>query len=71
MFIESPDNDLWLQQFANEIPFLKLTSWDYAAALLHHFQQNPEQMEKYRATILVSWAKYKIGLKEKVRQWLK
>ena len=71
LFIDSPETNDWLQIFNSEMPFLKLPSWEYAVGLLQHFQQNVEQMEKYRANILNSWAKYKMGLKEHVRKWLK
>jgi GR25 family glycosyltransferase involved in LPS biosynthesis len=70
LFIDSPEINEWLQVFNNEIPFLKLPSWEYTVGLLHHFQENVEQMEKYRTNILIAWAKYKIGLKERVRKWL-
>jgi biotin-(acetyl-CoA carboxylase) ligase len=53
-----------------KIPFLKMQNWDHAAALMHHFRENVAQMEDYRRAILVSWAKYKMELKEKVRVWL-
>jgi GR25 family glycosyltransferase involved in LPS biosynthesis len=53
-----------------KIPFLKMQNWEHAAALMHHFRENIEQMEDYRRAILVSWAKYKMELKEKVRIWL-
>ena len=71
LFIDSPDNEAWLRIFNNEIPFLKLQNWEHAAALLQHFQKNLEQMEQYRTAVLISWAKYKMGLKEKVRVWSK
>jgi GR25 family glycosyltransferase involved in LPS biosynthesis len=70
MFIDSPQNATWLQLFNNEIPFLKLPSWNDAAAIMHHFKENPDQMEKYRKTILISWANYKKRLENKVSAWL-
>ena len=70
LFVDSPEVNQWLQVFNSEIPFLKLPSWEYTAGLLQHFQQNVDQMEKYRASILISWAKYKMGLKERVRKWI-
>ena len=52
-----------------KLPLLKLESWGHAAALMQQFMQDKEQLEKYRFAVLVSWAKYKMDLKEKVRQW--
>jgi hypothetical protein len=40
------------------------------AALMQHFQKNPEQMEQYRMNLLIAWAKYKATLKEVLRKWL-
>lgn len=54
----------------SKIPFIKLSSWEHAAALMKYFEENPEQMEQYRNLILVSWMNYKIELKESVRKWL-
>jgi hypothetical protein len=70
LFLESPELEPWLRLFNNELPFLKIQSWGHATGLLQHFQQNPEQMEGYRRNILTGWAKFKIGLKDRVRQWL-
>ena len=70
LFIKSSDNDLWLNIFEGKLPFLELESWMHAAALMQHFENNKEQMEKYRLSILISWTKYKMELKEKVRLWL-
>ena len=52
-----------------KLPLLKLESWGHAAALMQHFMQNKEQLEQYRLAVLISWTKYKMDLKEKVRQW--
>ena len=52
-----------------KLPLLKLESWGHAAALMQQFMQDKAQLEKYRFAVLVSWAKYKMDLKEKVRQW--
>ena len=71
LFIDTPENEPWLRLFNNEMPFLKLQNWEHAAALLQHFEKNQEQMEQYRNAVLISWAKYKMGLKEKVREWSK
>ena len=71
VFIDSPDNAPWLDIFDKQIPFLKLESWMHVAALMGHFMSNKEQLEHYRMAILVSWAKYKMGLKEKIRMWFK
>ena len=70
LFINTPDNEAWLKLFEGKMPFLKLDSWMHAAALMQHFETNKEQMENYRRSILISWANYKMGLKEKVRLWL-
>ena len=70
IFVDSPENARWLQLFNNEIPFLKLPSWNDAAAIMHHFKENPDQMEKYRMTILIAWANYKKRLENKVAAWL-
>ena len=70
IFINSPDNDSWLKLFNGQIPFLKIDSWMHAAALMQHFQTNKEQLEEYRKSILISWTRYKMGLKERVRVWL-
>ena len=70
LFINTPDNEAWLNLFEGKMPFLKLDSWMHAAALMQHFETNKEQMENYRRSILISWANYKMGLKEKVRVWL-
>ena len=63
---DPPNTDI-----VHSLPFLKLETWEHAAALMQHFQKNPEQMEQYRSLILCSWANYKAQLKEKVRAWLK
>ena len=68
-FIDSPHTQSWLKLLHGEVPFLKLESWGHAAGLLQHFQQNPEQMESYRRNVLMGWAKFKMGLKERVRMW--
>ena len=68
-FIDSPHTQSWLTLLHGEVPFLKLESWGHAAGLLQHFQQNPEQMESYRRNVLMGWAKFKMGLKERVRMW--
>jgi len=52
-----------------KLPLLKLESWGHAAALMQHFMQNKEQLEQYRLAVLISWTKYKMDLKERVRQW--
>ena len=70
LFIYSEDNEAWLQVFHNELPLIKLEGWNHVAALMQHFQKNPEQMEQYRMTLLIAWAKYKATLKEGVRNWL-
>ena len=70
LFLNEPATETWLQIFNNEVPFLKIDSWEQAAALMHHLLNDKEQMEQYRKTLLMTWAKYKMGLKEKVRQWL-
>ena len=70
IFIDDPRNASWLQIFNNEIPFLKLPSWNDAAAILHHFKENPEQMEKYRKTVLTSWVNYRKRLESRVTAWL-
>ena len=70
LFVDRPENEPWLRLFNNEVPFLKLPEWNDVAGILHHFKENPEQMDKYRKAILISWAKYKMGLKERVRLWL-
>jgi hypothetical protein len=70
LFIDIPENEGWLKIFNNEIPFLKLQGWEHAAGIMDYFSKNLEQMEKYRMAILISWAKYKVGLKERVRLWL-
>ena len=62
---DAPNTDI-----LQSMPFLKLETWEHAAALMYHFQKNPEQMEQYRNLILHSWANYKGQLKEKIRQWL-
>jgi hypothetical protein len=70
MFIHSPEIETWLQIFNNEIPFLKIESWTQAAALMQHLLNDKQQMEQYRKTLLMTWAKYKMGLKERVKAWL-
>jgi GR25 family glycosyltransferase involved in LPS biosynthesis len=70
LFLNTPNTEAWLQIF-NEIPFLKIDSWEQASALMHHLINDKEQMEQYRKTLLISWAKYKMGLKERVRFWLR
>jgi hypothetical protein len=70
LFLNEPDTETWLEIFNNEIPFLKIDSWEQAASLMHHLLNDKEQMEQYRKTLLMTWAKYKMGLKEKVRVWL-
>ena len=70
IFVDIPENAIWLQLLNNEIPFLKLPSWNDAAAIMHHFKENPDQMEKYRMTILIAWANYKKRLENKVAAWL-
>jgi len=70
VFIESPENDHWLKLFNGQMPFLKIDSWMHAAALIQHFQTNNEQLENYRKAVLISWSRYKMGLKERVRVWL-
>ena len=70
IFVHSPDNESWLKLFNGQMPFLKLDSWMHAAALMQHFQTNKEQLEEYRKSILISWTRYKMGLKERVRVWL-
>lgn len=70
LFIDIPENEGWLKIFNNEIPFLKLQGWEHAAGIMDYFSKNLEQMEQYRMAILISWAKYKAGLKERVRMWL-
>jgi hypothetical protein len=52
------------------IPFVQLNNWEHAAALMHHFIHNPEEMDSYRKTILLTWTKYKMDLKERVRKWI-
>ena len=71
LFLHEPATDAWLQIFNNEMPFLKIDSWEQAAVLMNHLLRDKEQMEQYRKTLLMTWAKYKMGLKEKVRTWLK
>ena len=71
LFLNEPATETWLQIFNNEVPFLKIDSWEQAAALMHHLLNDKGQMEQYRKTLLITWAKYKMGLKEKVRSWLK
>jgi len=70
LFLNEPATETWLQIFNNEIPFLKIDNWDQATAIMHHLLNDKEQMEQYRKTLLMTWAKYKMGLKEKMRQWL-
>jgi GR25 family glycosyltransferase involved in LPS biosynthesis len=70
LFVDIPENEAWLKTFNNEIPFLKLQGWEHAAGIMDYFSKNVEQMEQYRMAILISWAKYKAGLKERVRVWL-
>jgi hypothetical protein len=52
-----------------KLPLLKCESWGHAAALMQHFMNNKQQLEQYRLAILISWTKYKMDLKERVRQW--
>jgi GR25 family glycosyltransferase involved in LPS biosynthesis len=70
LFLNEPATETWLQIFNNEVPFLKIDTWEQAAGLMHHLLNDKEQMEQYRKTLLMTWAKYKMGLKERVRQWL-
>ena len=70
LFIDTPETTEWLKLFNNEIPFLKIPNWEYAARLLQFFQENSEQMEQCRTMILVAWAKYKSELKTRVRDWI-
>jgi len=70
LFLNEPTTETWLEIFNNEIPFLKIDSWEQAAGLMQHLLNDKEQMEQYRKTVLMTWAKYKMGLKEKVRVWL-
>jgi biotin-(acetyl-CoA carboxylase) ligase len=70
LFVDIPENEAWLKTFNNEIPFLKLQGWEHVAGIMDYFSKNVEQMEQYRMAILISWAKYKAGLKERVRLWL-
>jgi len=70
IFLSSEKTDTWLKIFNNDIPFLKIETWDQAAGLMLHFSNDKEQMEQYRRTLLMTWSKYKMGLKERVRLWL-
>jgi hypothetical protein len=70
LFLNTPNTETWLQIFNNEIPFLKIDSWEQATSLMHHLLNDKGQMEQYRKTLLMSWAKYKMSLKERVRLWL-
>lgn len=70
MFIHSPEVETWIEIFNNEIPFIKLESWAQAAALMQQLLNDKQQMEHYRKTLLMTWAKYKMGLKERVKTWL-
>jgi GR25 family glycosyltransferase involved in LPS biosynthesis len=70
LFVHSTENETWLQVFNNELPLIKLEGWAHVAALMQHFQKNPEQMEQYRMNLLIAWAKYKATLKEVLRKWL-
>jgi hypothetical protein len=56
--------------FNDELEIISLQSWEHAAALMMHFQKNPEQMEQYRKAVLISWANYKKNLKAKLATWL-
>ena len=68
LFISSEVPNL---DIVSSIPFLKLQSWDHAAALMQHFQNNAEQLEEYRNLLLTSWTNYKVQLKDKINSWLK
>jgi len=70
LFINDPGNEQWFRVFNNEIPFLKIESWNHAAGVLDHFIKNPEQMEQYRMTVLVAWGKYKASLKTRITAWI-
>jgi len=70
LFLHQPATETWLEIFNNEIPFLKIYGWEQAVPLMQHLLNDKEQMEQYRKTLLMTWAKYKMGLKEKVRVWL-
>ena len=70
IFIDIPENEQWLKLFNNNIPFLKLQTWDQVAILIQHLLKNPDQMEQYASTLRIAWMKYKAELKAKIVVWL-
>jgi Exostosin family len=69
LFIREEGDEAFLKQFDGYMPFINLTGWDHAAALMLHLSQNHDMMDKYRKGILIGWARYKMTLKERVRKW--
>lgn len=69
LFIREEGDEGFLKQFDGCMPFINLSGWDHAAALMLHLSQNPDMMDKYRKGILIGWARYKMVLKERVRKW--
>ena len=70
MVIELAENDTWFPVFLGQLPLLKIPSWTYAAGLLRFFQENPEELEKYRTVLLTAWGIYKNRLKQSVEAWI-
>ena len=54
---------------AERLPLMKMESWEHAVLLMQHFMRNKEVLEKYRATILITWASFKQSLKEKIKDF--
>jgi GR25 family glycosyltransferase involved in LPS biosynthesis len=69
LFVDMPENEAWLKPLIRD-SLLKTTGVEHAAGIMDYFSKNVEQMEQYRMAILISWAKYKAELKERVRVWL-
>ena len=68
LYVKTDKDDLYVKMLQEELGLLPVSSWEQAAKLIEHLQQEKGLLETYRNTLLSQWKVWKTKLADQMKR---